>query len=93
MSQLGHNGHLNSFIQRIERLNEEKSTISADILEIFKEAKSAGFDPKIMRKVIAERKLDAADRAERDALIEAYMDRLGDFASAPLGQAAISKVG
>ena len=96
MSEIGHNSigdqSLARFIARIEKLNEEKAAISEDIAEVFKQAKGEGFDTKIMRRVIADRKLDAAERAERDALVEAYSSALGDFATAPLGQAAISKI-
>ena len=94
MSDIGHNSNpqLKSFIERIERLLEEKEALSADIREVYSEAKSSGLDTKIMRRVIADRKLDAAERAERDALVEAYAAALGDFVTAPLGQAAMSKV-
>jgi len=95
---IGHNSEgiesqsLPRLIARIERLNEEKAALTADISEVFKEAKSQGFDVKVMRKVIAERKLDAAERAERDALIETYMSALGDLVDSPLGQAALGRV-
>jgi len=68
---------LRSFIQRIERLEEEKKTIGDDIREIFAEAKSAGFDPKIMRQVIRLRKMETADRQEQEALLETYLAALG----------------
>ena len=55
---------LNSFIDRIERLEEEKKELSADIREVFSEAKGAGFDVKVMRQVLKLRKMDPADRAE-----------------------------
>ena len=63
---------LKSLIERIERLIEERQGISGDIRDIFTEAKSAGYVPKAMRKVIARRAMNAADLAEEDALIEAY---------------------
>lgn len=91
MSELS-NSDVKRFIERIERLNEEKKALSADIAEVFKEAKSSGHDVKIMRRVIAERKLDAAEREERDALVATMLNALGDFANEPLGQAALSKV-
>ena len=68
---------LRSFIQRIERLEEEKKTISDDIREVFAEAKSTGFDPKIMRQVIKLRKMESADRQEQEALLETYLAALG----------------
>lgn len=63
---------LRSLIERIERLEEECSTIRSDIRDIFAEAKSAGFDAKIMRKVIKLRKMAAADRVEEEFLLETY---------------------
>lgn len=68
---------LKSFISRIERLEEEKKTMGADIREIYSEAKSAGYDPKIMRKVISLRKLDTAERQEQEALLQVYIDAIG----------------
>ena len=65
--------HLRSFIGRIERLNEEKEALSADIREVYSEAKGCGFDPKIMRQVIKLRKLDKAERDEAEALLDMYM--------------------
>jgi len=58
-------GQLKAFIERIERLEEEKATIAQDIREIYAEAKANGFDTKIMRKVVALRKKEAAEREER----------------------------
>ena len=80
---------LKSFIERIERLEEEKKALTQDIREVYSEAKVAGFDTKIMRKVVAERKLDTAERTERDALMETYMKALGMLADTPLGEAAL----
>jgi uncharacterized protein (UPF0335 family) len=68
---------LRSFIQRIERLEEEKKTISDDIREVFAEAKSTGFDPKIMRQVLRLRKMETGDRQEMEALLETYLSALG----------------
>lgn len=68
---------LRSFIERIERLEEEKKGIQDDIKDIFAEAKGTGFDVKIMRKIIAMRKQDKATREEFDALLELYMAALG----------------
>jgi len=85
-------GQLESFIQRIERLNEEKDNITADIKEVYAEAKSSGYDDKIMRKIIAERKKDEADRIEEQMLLEAYKNALGMLADTPLGESALKSV-
>ncbi len=68
---------LRSFIERIERLEEEKAGLAADVREVYSEAKSQGYDTKVMREVIRLRKLDAADRRERDELLETYMAAIG----------------
>lgn len=67
---------LRSLIERIERLEEEKKEIQNDIRDIFAEAKSAGFDVKIMREILKLRKQNAADRDEQDYLIETYRKAL-----------------
>ena len=67
---------LKSFIQRIERLEEEKKTLGADVREVYAEAKSGGFDPKIMRKVVSVRKLDKSERQEQEALMQVYLDAI-----------------
>ena len=67
---------LRSLIERIERLEEEKTAIGSDIRDIFAEAKSAGFDVKIMRTVIKLRKMNAADRDEQEFLLETYRKAL-----------------
>jgi uncharacterized protein (UPF0335 family) len=63
---------LRSLVERIERLEEEKAALAADIREVYSEAKSAGFDVKTLRQVIRLRKLDRADRQEQDALLDLY---------------------
>ncbi len=85
------NNQLQSIVQRVERLEDEKSQIAEDIKDIFKEAKGNGFDPKIIKKVISLRKMDAAKRLEEQALLSTYMDALGMLADTPLGQAAIKR--
>lgn len=67
---------LRSLIERIERLEEEKSAISSDIRDVFAEAKSAGFDVKIMRVILKLRKMNAADRDEQELLTETYRKAL-----------------
>ncbi len=71
-------GRLKSLIQRIEKLEEEKANIANDIKEVFSEAKSAGYDVKILRQVIRIRKMDKADRDEMDELLELYLNALGE---------------
>lgn len=69
---------LRRLVERIERLEEEKAAIASDIKEVFSEAKTTGFDVKIMRKVIALRKMDPDVRDEQRSLIDLYMANLGD---------------
>jgi len=68
---------LHAFIQRIERSEEEKAAIAADIKEIYLEAKGTGFDVKIMRKVVSLRKKETAERQEEQALLDLYLHALG----------------
>ncbi|MDX0930561.1 DUF2312 domain-containing protein [Sinorhizobium medicae] len=68
---------LRAFIGRIERLEEEKKTIAEDIKDVYGEAKSMGFDAKILRKVISIRKQDADERAEQEAILDTYLHALG----------------
>jgi len=68
---------LRSFIERIERLEEEKAALAADIREVYSEAKGHGFDTKIMRQVVRMRKLDKADRQEQEAVLDLYLSALG----------------
>lgn len=65
------------FIQRIERLEEEKSTIADDIKDVYGEAKGTGFDTKILKKVIAIRKMDKDERMEQEAVLDTYLAALG----------------
>lgn len=68
---------LKAFIERIERLNEEKDGIAEDIRSVYAEAKGSGFDSKVLRKIIAIRKQDYAQRQEEEAILELYMTALG----------------
>ena len=70
-------GQLKSIIERIERLEQEKSEIAEQIKEVFAEAKGNGFDVKLLRKVIRIRKQDAAKRQEEDAILDLYLSALG----------------
>jgi uncharacterized protein (UPF0335 family) len=92
MSQIGHNvaaERLKSIVERIEKLEEERKALQSDIKDIYTEAKSAGFDTKVLRMVIANRKKDQAEWEEQQALLETYMRALGQLADTPLGQAAL----
>jgi len=66
-----------SFIERIERLEEERKTIADDIADVYGEAKGTGFDTKILKKVIAIRKQDKDERMEQDAILDTYLTALG----------------
>lgn len=68
---------LRLLIERIERLEEEKKGIGDDIKDVYSEAKATGYDAKIMRKIIALRKMKPDDRREMDAVLETYMNALG----------------
>ena len=68
---------LRLFIERIERLEEEKKTISDDIKEVYAEAKANGFDTKILRKVVQIRKQDKDERMEQEAILDTYLQALG----------------
>lgn len=84
---------LHALIQRIERLTEEKQQLAADIAVVFAEAKSKGYDPKIMRLILRERQMDTADRQEVAELLNAYREALGMFVNTPLGEASLRAVG
>ncbi len=70
-------GQLKALVERIERLEEEKKTIAADIKEVYAEAKGNGFDIKILRKVISLRKKEPEERQEEEAMIDLYLAALG----------------
>lgn len=73
-------GHiLRSFIERVERLEEEKKNIMEDIKDVYAEAKSSGFEPKIMRQVVRLRKMDGDKRAELEALLDIYLHALEGY--------------
>lgn len=74
---------LRAFIERIERLEEEKKTIADDIKDVYAEAKGTGFDTKILKKVIALRKKDANERMEEEAILETYLAALGMIEGPP----------
>ena len=70
-------GQLKSFIERIERLEEEKKSFADDIRDVFAEAKGSGFDTKVMRQVIRLRKKDKNERQEEEAILDLYLHALG----------------
>lgn len=74
---------LRSFIERVERLEEEKAALAADIREVYAEAKGVGFDPKIMRKVVRLRKMEDADRQEEELVLDTYLRALGMGSETP----------
>jgi uncharacterized protein (UPF0335 family) len=69
--------HLRAFIERIERLEEEKAALAEDIREVYAEAKGSGFDTKALRTIIRLRKLEDHERMEQEALLATYMHALG----------------
>ena len=69
--------HLKAFVERIERLEEEKKTIADDIRDVYAEAKGTGFDVKALRTIVRLRKQDIDERKEQEAILETYMHALG----------------
>ncbi len=85
-----------SIVERIENLNEQKDAIAADIKEVLSEAKGNGFDTKAIRKIVALRKKDDAQRLEEETVLATYMFALGmigQLADTPLGESALAKIG
>lgn len=82
---------LKSIVERIERMEEEKKTISDDIKDIYAEAKGQGFDVATLREIIRLRKRDPAERTEAEMMLDLYKHALGMLADLPLGQAALSR--
>jgi uncharacterized protein (UPF0335 family) len=68
---------LKAFIERIERLEEEKAALAGDLRDVYSEAKANGFDTKIMRKIVSLRRKDHAERQEEEAIMELYLAALG----------------
>lgn len=79
MSDTGEIGaeRLRSFIERVERLEEDRSNLNADIREVYSEAKSVGYDAKTMRQIVRLRKLDPNERQEQEHLLEVYRNAVG----------------
>lgn len=72
-------GRLQTVIERIERLEEEKAAITAGIKEVYAEAKGEGYDTKIIRQVVKLRRIDKAKRQEAEAILDLYMSALGEI--------------
>ena len=72
-------GRLRTIIERVERLEQEKSEVMEQIKEIFAEAKGGGFDTKILRKVVRIRKQDRAKRQEEEAILDLYLAAIGEI--------------
>jgi uncharacterized protein (UPF0335 family) len=70
-------GHLRAFVERIERLEEEKKALADDIKDVYAEAKGNGFDIKIMRKIVSIRKQDREKRREEEEILDLYLAALG----------------
>lgn len=85
------NNQLKSIIERLERLEEDRKAVVADIGEVYLEAKGNGFDTKIIKRIIAIRKQDQKKVQEEESLLAVYMSALGMLADLPLGQAAIER--
>lgn len=98
--KIGHNSSVNadtakrllSIIERIEALEAEKKNLAEDVKDIYREAKSAGFDAPTIRLIIKRRAEDEAKREEREALLEIYLNALGQLADTPLGNSAMGRL-
>ena len=77
MTDVINTGHLTAFMERLERLDDDKTAITADMKEVFAEAKGSGFDTKIMRKVLKLRKIDIAKRQEEQTMTNLYLEAVG----------------
>lgn len=70
-------GHLRAFVERVEKLEEEKRAVADDIKYVYGEAKGTGFDPKIIRKIVALRRQDKSKRQEEEEILDLYCSALG----------------
>lgn len=84
---------LRQFISQLERLEEEKKALAADIRDKFLEAKGVGFDVKAMRTILKMRRKSKTEREEEESLVEVYAHALGMLADTPLGQWATEQAG
>ena len=85
------NSQLKSIVERIEKLEEEKAAIAEDIKEVYAESKGNGFEPRIIKQIIAMRRQDATRRREEQEMLALYMSELGMLADTPLGRAAVAR--
>jgi uncharacterized protein (UPF0335 family) len=83
---------LRSIVGRIERLEEERRSLASDVKDIYAVAKSAGFDCKVLRRLIKIRRMEPADVEEQETLLDVYRRALGMLADTPLGTAALRSV-
>jgi uncharacterized protein (UPF0335 family) len=97
---VGHNStgvidkdRLRDIVTRIEAIEEERAELAGDVKDILSEAKSSGFDVRAIRQIIRLRRQDQADRDARQAVVDEYMEALGDLADLPLGRAALARDG
>lgn len=101
MSDIGHNSaidpatrdRLRSFVERVERLEEERRDIAEQIRDVKAEAKGEGFDLRTLNEVLKLRRMKPHDRIERQELLDVYLHALGMLADMPLGQAAMQRAG
>ena len=84
---------LRAFIERIERLEDEKSNLMSDIREVYEEAKGLGYDAKIMRKVVNMRKMDNEKRQEEEFVLETYLNALGMLEKSGITSEEIKQAG
>lgn len=87
------NNQLQSIVERIEKLEDDRALLASDIKDIYAEAKGNGFDPKIIKKVIAIRKKNREEVEMEEQLLQTYMAALGMLADTPLGEAALRREG
>ena len=81
-------GRLKSFVERIERLEEDKAAVANDMQEVFAEAKGEGFDVKVLKEIIKLRKQDKDERDEHETLLDVYLRAMETAAPAPVAEAA-----
>ena len=87
------NNQLREIVERIERIEDQRASLAEDVKDVLLEAKSVGFDVKIIKKLLAMRKKDPADIRQEQELLDTYMAALGMLADTPLGQAALRSAG
>jgi uncharacterized protein (UPF0335 family) len=83
---------LRSLVERLERLDEEKRALAEDMKELFAQAKSTGFDVKALKQILKERRQDADERRDLEAIVDTYRTALGMLDGTPLGESAIASL-